>query len=94
MGENAGRRGSRWRRLSAEVRAKRRPCCLCGQPIDYSLKHPDPGSFSVQHIKDWHTHPELREDPSNLDAAHLGCNGSDGARPEGMAALGPMSEEW
>ena len=92
MSENAGRRGSRWVRLKAEVRARRRPCCLCGQPIDYSLPHPDPGSFSVQHLKDWHRYPELREDPTNLDAAHLGCNSSAGQ--DGKPTLGDASEAW
>jgi 5-methylcytosine-specific restriction endonuclease McrA len=89
---NAGRRGARWVRLKAEVRARRRACCLCGQPIDYSLQWPDPGSFSVQHLKSWDAHPELREDPANLDAAHLGCNTSAGKTPK--PSLGGTSEAW
>lgn len=92
MSENAGRRGSRWNKLKAEQRSKRLPCCLCGQAIDYSLKHPDPGSFSVQHHKDWHTHPELREDPANLGSAHLGCNSSAGR--DGKPSIGATSEPW
>lgn len=92
-GPNAGRRGKRWQRLKANQRAKRLPCCICKQPIDYSLHHPDPRSFSVQHIHDWKGHPELREDPSNLDSAHLGCNsseGTNGPKPE----IGATSEAW
>ena len=92
MSKYAGRSGRRWTRLKAEQRAKRLPCCLCSQPIDYSLQSPDPGSFTVQHIKDWHTHPELREDPANLASAHLGCNSSAGK--SGKAALGATSEAW
>ena len=89
---NAGRRGSRWVRLKAEVRARRRPCCLCGQVIDYSLAWPDTGSFSVQHLKSWDDYPHLREDPANLDAAHLGCNTSAGKTPG--PAIGATSEAW
>lgn len=92
MSENAGRRGSRWNRLKANQRAKRLPCCLCGQSINYSLEHPDPRSFSVQHILDWLTHPELREDPANLDSSHLGCNSSAGMN--GKPSIGVSSESW
>lgn len=72
---------------------RRRPCCICSQPIDYTLDYPHPQSFSVQHIKAWHTHPELREDPSNLDAAHLSCNSSEGQSGP-KPALGSVSESW
>lgn len=92
-GPNAGRRGKRWERLKANLRMQRRPCCICHQPIDYTLEWPDPGSFSTQHIKDWKNHPELREDPGNLDAAHLDCNsseGTNGPKPE----IGATSEAW
>lgn len=89
---NAGRRGKRWQRLKANQRAKRLPCCVCGQPIDYSLTWPDPGSFSVEHKKSWHDNPALREDPANLDSAHLGCNSSKG-KGQGPQ-LGEASEAW
>ena len=72
---------------------ERLPCCICGQPIDYTLKHPDPGSFSVQHLKDWHNHPELREEPTNLDSAHLGCNSSEGTSGP-KPPIGDTSEDW
>lgn len=92
MSANAGRRGKRWERLKAEVKARRGPCCLCQQPIDYSLSWPDPGSFSVEHIKPWHDYPHLREDPANLAGAHLGCNTSKKRREP--AAMGETSEAW
>lgn len=93
MGDNAGRRGRRWQRLRQNLKASRRPCCICGQPIDYNLTWPDPDSFSVQHLKAWHTHPESREDPANLDAAHLGCNSSEGnGGPK--PGIGATSEAW
>jgi hypothetical protein len=88
----AGRSTRRWRQLKAEQRAKRLPCCICGQRIDYTLQHPDPGSFSVQHKRDWHSHPELREAPANLDSAHLGCNSAAGK--DGKLGVSVTSEDW
>lgn len=86
--------GKRWQRLKANVRAQRGPCCRCGQPIDYSLAWPDPGSFSVDHYPHpLSTHPWLAEDPGNLAPAHLSCNQSAGNRPP-PAPLGGTSEAW
>jgi 5-methylcytosine-specific restriction endonuclease McrA len=93
-GLNAGRRGGRWVRLKAQVKARRGPCCRCGQPIDYTLSWPDPGSFSVDHYPHpLATHPHLAEDPANLAAAHLRCNQSahdNGVKP----GVGATSETW
>lgn len=103
---NAGRRGRPWRRTVANVRSWRRPCCLCGQPIDYDLEarliaegatpvearnHPD--AFTVEHKQPWSTHPHLRTDLGNLDAAHRRCNNAkgDGPAPD---SLGMRSREW
>ena len=53
-------------------------CQLCGQPIDQALKHPAPGSRSVDHII------PLAQGGSDLaankQAAHLGCNKAKGNR--------------
>jgi hypothetical protein len=89
-----GRRGKRWRRLKAEVRARRAPCCRCGQRIDYRLSFPHPDSFSVDHYPyPLTTHPWLGEDPANLHAAHLRCNQAAGnGRPR--PGLGETSESW
>ena len=91
---NAGRRGSRWIRLKAEVKARRSHCCRCGQRIDYTLQWPDPSSFSVDHYPHpLDTHPHLAEDPGNLAAAHLSCNssaGKSGVKP----SIGATSEAW
>jgi len=90
----AGRGGRPWRTLKAQVRARREPCCRCGQPIDYRLTYPDPASFSVDHYPHpLSTHPHLAQDPANLHAAHLLCNqsaGDSGTAP----ALGDTSEQW
>jgi 5-methylcytosine-specific restriction endonuclease McrA len=94
VSDNRGRRGGRWKKLTAEVRARRELCCRCWQPIDYSLAYPDPHSFSVDHYPHPRsTHPHLAEEPSNLHAAHLDCNknaGDRGAKP----TIGATSEPW
>jgi len=86
--------GPRWRKLKAEVKARRGPCCRCGQRIDHRLEWPDPDSFSVDHYPHpVSTHPHLAEDPGNLAPAHLRCNQSAGnKRP--TPGLGQTSEDW
>lgn len=93
MGNSAGRAGSRWRRLAAEVRARHDPCWLCGMPIDYTLEYPHADSFTVDHIRSWIGHPELREDPANLAASHARCNKSKG-QASAKPGLGVRSEDW
>jgi len=91
---SAGRSGARWRRLAAEVRARGDACCLCGQKIDYTIKDPlDPNAFTVEHIKSWSNHPELRTDRANLSSAHRRCNSSKGAGA-GKPGLGLQSRTW
>ena len=53
-------------------------CGICGEPIDRSRRHPDPGSPSLDHIipiskGGWHVR-------ANTQAAHLTCNIRKGAR--------------
>jgi len=89
----AGRSSAAFRKISANLRAARRPCTICGQAIDYTLAYPDPHSFSVEHLKDWAHHPHLRDDPANCAASHLLCNISRGKRQPPMP-LGPPSRQW
>ena len=94
-GANAGRRGRRWVRLKAEVRARGETCCRCRQPIDYTLAWPDQDSFSVDHYPyPRSTHPHLAEDPGNLHAAHLRCNQSAGDKDATSTSLGATSRSW
>lgn len=94
MSASAGRKGSRWRTLAAQVKARRGPCCRCGQPIDYTLAWPDPASFSVDHYPHpLSTHPHMAEDPANLKAAHLACNQAAGDRGA-VPKVGSTSEPW
>ena len=91
--KGAGRTTRNFRRLAANLRAQRRPCCRCGQAIDYSLDRTHPDSFTVEHVKPKSTHPHLAEDPGNLDAAHRRCNSSRGNRDAGLG-LGTTSRAW
>ena len=93
MGASAGRSGRRWTRLKEEQRAKRLPCWLCGQPIDYALDKSDEDSFSVDHELPLSTHPHLAEEPSNLRSAHLRCNKRRGNRKP-QPTIGAPSENW
>lgn len=68
-------------RCAAIVRSWRRPCCICGERIDYGLRWPNPRSFSVQHLIPRSVRPDLTFDVLNMDAAHLDCNKSQGTRP-------------
>lgn len=52
-------------------------CGLCGMPVDFALRYPDPMSASVDHIL-----PKSlggRTTPSNLRLAHQSCNHERGA---------------
>lgn len=55
------------------------PCCICGQPINYRLRWPDPYSCSLQHVKSQRDFPHLRWEPSNWAPSHLDCNTRLGA---------------
>ena len=48
-------------------------CGICGQPVDKSLKYPDPMSATIDHIIpiNKNGHPS---DIENLQLAHLCCN--------------------
>jgi 5-methylcytosine-specific restriction endonuclease McrA len=83
-----------WRKLAAAQRAKRLPCWLCGQPIDYSLEWPHPDSFSADHDKPYIRHPELRLDPGNVRSSHLRCNQSKGDTEHFSVGLGSLSEDF
>lgn len=87
----------------AECAAAHLPCWLCGQPIDYSLRHkpgrPTPdGAFEADHYKTWSEYPRLRMDRANLRPSHLRCNRSRSNSPAGetkaLYALGEPSRDW
>jgi hypothetical protein len=58
--------GTEHQRRSADLRALRRACCLCGRGIDYTLRSPHPWSFTAHHL--------TRDKSGPMDAAHRVCN--------------------
>ena len=75
-------------RHRAAIARTKPPCYLCGQPIDYSLKWPDPWCFTVDHIVplDSASTPEERralDVIGNKRAAHWTHNRAKGARVDG-----------
>lgn len=93
-GKGAGRTSRTYRKLALNLKGQRRPCCHCGQPIDYSIVDTnDPNAFTVEHIKPLSTHPHLAEEPSNFDASHRRCNASRGVG-EMKPSLGTPSNDW
>jgi predicted kinase len=70
-----------WRKITALVRRAGGPCAICGNPIRYDKKKPDPLSFSVDHIIPW-SMGGAPYDLNNCRPAHYGCNASKGNRPE------------
>ena len=96
-GKNAGRQGSVWRKLRADLKAQTKefdlPCGLCGQAIDTTLHYLDEYAFEPDHKKSKVTHPELAEDPSNLQPSHRLCNQNKGHGAQ-RPGLGDPSEVW
>lgn len=84
----------RLRRIKAHYRATRpQPCLRCGQPIDYDAAPGEPNAFNLGHIKPWSQHPELREDPGNLQQEHETCNKAAGDKTT-LPGLGLTSQAW
>lgn len=53
-------------------------CYRCELDIDPDLEHPDPMSWSLEHIKSVDTHPELIYDIDNAAGSHFRCNSKAG----------------
>lgn len=72
-----GLSGWRWEKARATVLRNQIYCSWCGDPVDHTLKAPDPLSPSVDHII-----PLSRGgdpyDLANLALQHLGCNSRKG----------------
>lgn len=65
--------GADHQRRVAALRTQANPCALCGQPIDYTLRSPHPGSFSAHHTTDDKRGP--------IVASHRLCNEQAGQPP-------------
>lgn len=82
--------------------AARTPCHFCGNPIDWSLRHPDPGSFEVHHTQAVALYPQYELETSLWACSHKICNSLnqaaydvDGHGPEeSVLDTGLPSESW
>ena len=92
-----GRRTRRYRETSAVFRTNcehvHMRCWLCGKPIDYTLAHPHPESFAVDHAQTVRDRPDLAEDPANYRPSHKVCNERRGHEAPHFD-LGVPSEVW
>jgi hypothetical protein len=89
-----------YRTLRAKFRvhclAQRAPCGICGEPIDYGLKHGDPRAWELDHIESVARRPDLAlAIPANAQASHALCNRRKAlAEEETDDWLGTPSENW
>lgn len=68
------------KRIAQRVRAGE-ACCFCRQPIDLTLRYPDPKSFVVDHSVP--TSHGGRDDYELLRPSHADCNRSRSNLPDG-----------
>lgn len=66
-------------RFRAECAGRNAACWLCSQPIDYTLRHRPgrpihPGTWELDHYREWAKYPALRLEPSNFRPSHMKCN--------------------
>ena len=71
------------------------PCHICGEEIDYTLPHLDPGEFTVDHIIPLHRGGE--DTLQNKAAAHRACNRTKSSKlldELASATLFETSRQW
>ncbi len=76
MTRDRPRSGRVWQLERDAVRARAalgEPCGICGQPIDVTLKYPDPRSCTLDHIVEVCLGGS-EHDPANHQPACLDCN--------------------
>jgi len=80
----------RWRTICAAVKREGRPCHLCTEPIDPTLRWPHPRSFSGDHLHPSHTGgPDTY---ANCGATHLTCNTARHDNP--LTPTNHRSDDW
>lgn len=81
MANRYGRQLHAWQKASAQQRALRLPCALCGRPIDYNAPPRTPWAFTADHIIPVSRGGNLLN-PNNIRSAHNHCNTSRGNREQ------------
>ncbi len=71
--DQVGEHRTAFDRNKKKIYATQKLCGICGQPVDFSLRYPNPMSKTVDHIIPINRggHPS---DLANLQLAHLSCN--------------------
>lgn len=71
--DQIGEHRTAFARNKRKIYATQKLCGICGQPVDFSLRYPNPMSKTVDHIIPINRggHPS---DLDNLQLAHLSCN--------------------
>lgn len=71
--DHVGAHRRAFERNKKKIYATQKVCGICGRPVDFSLRRPDPMAASIDHIIpiDRGGHPS---DIDNLQLAHMGCN--------------------
>jgi hypothetical protein len=70
-------------RFRRQAAARKANCYLCGKPIDYTLRWPDPMCFVADHVralKPGKGQTPGTDTPDNLAASHNTCNSTKRAR--------------
>jgi 5-methylcytosine-specific restriction endonuclease McrA len=67
------RGGAAYRAARATLKAEGHACWICRRPIDYTLRWPNPWSFTADHVVELDAGGHAT-DESNLRAAHARCN--------------------
>ena len=77
--DHDGNHRPQYERNKKIIFATQQYCALCGRPVDFSLKHPDPMSATIDHIIPIGRggHPS---DIGNMQLAHFACNRSKGTK--------------
>ena len=83
-------------RHRAAIARTKPPCALCEQPIDYTLKYPDPGAYVVDHIVPLGPSPTPERIAeldvlTNKQPAHAKCNRDKWDRIEGEQPDAPRT---
>lgn len=92
MGDNQGRSGSRYVRDNARLKRTTVPVChWCWKPIDLALKHPNPMSWSADHVV-----PLAMGGPIHGARVpmHLRCNQVRGIQPLPPLPTSTTTEDW
>lgn len=73
--------------------ARREPCWLCGEPIEYDRVYPDPMAWELDHAEPVALAPQLELEPSNWRASHS-CHNRARATSAVVSEYGESSEAW